>query len=270
MNRNDKDSMPERSRLNLYESIPGDWQTLVSGRKLLPALQNKLAESLLECFGYYGVVLGPLGQSLPLDTSPIRYWFHGSHMVGSKSSKLGYVQLSYDALPFQSDSVDTLVVPHLLDFVEQPHEVLREIERVMIPDGKVIITGLNPFSLYGVKFAGSKLTNRSLSEKRLIGLARLKDWLMLLGFSVEDYFGLDRYFRLPQNATADKWAKPILSHFCSHYVLVAKKEVSSMTPIRPSWKSNRKLVPARFAEPSVRHLVDQELKRVQQSIGGCS
>ncbi|MBK6906226.1 MAG: methyltransferase domain-containing protein [Rhodocyclaceae bacterium] len=45
-------------------------------------------------------------------------------------------------LPFASNSIDLVVVPHTLEFDSNPHQVLREVERVLVPEGQVLVSGL--------------------------------------------------------------------------------------------------------------------------------
>jgi SAM-dependent methyltransferase len=40
---------------------------------------------------------------------------------------------------------------HALEFHDDPHQILREVERVLIPEGELIITGFNPISIWGLR-----------------------------------------------------------------------------------------------------------------------
>ncbi|NVJ61690.1 MAG: methyltransferase domain-containing protein [Gammaproteobacteria bacterium] len=230
------------------------WRSFASGARASKQLQSALDQVLPEFFGYYAASIGPLSETLHFNQSPVKHWFK----VSCRHHKWVDGVSKYDALPFASDSLDIVLLPHILDFIQQPHDLLREVERVIIPEGKVIISGLNPYSWYGVRHLGGRFARQKSPVKRLIGLSRLKDWIKLIGFEVEDYIGLE----FAGQQSPQLW-HPLASHFSSHYLLVAKKKVSTPTPIRPSWRNNKKLVPARFAEPSVRNLVERELKKVQ-------
>ena len=87
-------------------------------------------------------------------------------------------------LPLASQSIDLLVLPHILEFSSQPHQILREAERVLMPEGTIIISGFNPLSLWGVKRALGFERRDVPWRGRFIGLLRLKDWLALLGFEL--------------------------------------------------------------------------------------
>jgi SAM-dependent methyltransferase len=242
---------------NSHSMPPARWRGLLGGVRAASHLQHLLDQVLPECFGYYGITLGPLADQLSLAQSPVRNWFRFDRV---KTAGIHAV-IQYDALPIASDSVDVALIPHLLDFVKEPHKLLREVERVVIPDGKVIISGVNPCSLYGMRTLSRRLLRKTCRECRMIGMARLRDWMLLLGFTIEQSIGLDNPI---EDLSKPRIWQPFTSHFHSHYLIIAKKCVSPITPIRPSWRGNRKLVPSRFAEPSIRRLVDKELKKSQR------
>jgi SAM-dependent methyltransferase len=101
----------------------------------------------------------------------------------------------FDALPFDSNSLDLVVLPHALELARDPHLALREVERVLVPEGRVVIVGFNPASLWGLRqrLGHWRLRLRSGSQRGLflpnagefMGYRRLRDWLRLLSFEVE-------------------------------------------------------------------------------------
>lgn len=100
-----------------------------------------------------------------------------------------------DRLPFASESIDLIILPHAFEFAEDPHMILREVDRVLIPEGQVIISGFNPASLWGLRQSIGKLTGAYFlpSYAEFIGLPRLRDWLKLLNFEINrGHFGCYR------------------------------------------------------------------------------
>ncbi len=101
----------------------------------------------------------------------------------------------FDALPFDSNSLDLVVLPHALELARDPHLALREVERVLVPEGRVVIVGFNPSSLWGMRQAIGRLRrglglgkNRDLflpGGGEFMRYRRLRDWLRLLSFEVE-------------------------------------------------------------------------------------
>ena len=161
------------------------------------------------------------------------------------------------ALPFAANSLDLVVLPHTLELSNDPHATLREVERVLVAEGRVVICGLNPASLWGLRQRrGHVLQRLGYDELFLpqsgdfIGYWRLRDWLRLLSFEVESgSFGCYR-----PALTSQKWLSrfdwmdragsrwwPI---FGAVYFLVAVKRVRGVRLLEPAWKSRKALVAA--------------------------
>jgi SAM-dependent methyltransferase len=144
-------------------------------------------------------------------------------------------------LPFEAQSVDLIVMPHTLEFTSDPHRLLREAERVLMPEGQLIILGFNSLSLWGVRQSIGKMTGRPFvpAAVDLIAFTRLKDWIKLLGFDLErGRFGcyrpplasdqwLSRYGFM--EAAGDRWW-PI---FGATYMIKAIKRVRGMHLVGP-------------------------------------
>lgn len=152
-----------------------------------------------------------------------------------------------EALPFDSQSIDLLVLPHGLEMTAYPHEVLREVERVLVPEGRVVISGFNPWSLWGVR-------NRMpymppwLPEPvgAQVSLHRLKDWFKLLSFDVDrGHFGCyvppfrtEKWIKRSSfmESAGDRWW-PVCG---AVYVVSAVKRVAGMRLIAPAWKRKQR------------------------------
>ncbi len=148
-------------------------------------------------------------------------------------------------LPLANQSVDLVALPHVLESSGDPHLVLREAERVLIPEGQVVISGFNTLSLWGLRQAFTWRRSNAPWDARFIGLLRLKDWLSLLGFELNGgRFGcyappfssaewLSR-FEFMEKAGERWW--PIMGGM---YVVRAVKRVQSMRLIAPAWRKER-------------------------------
>ena len=158
-------------------------------------------------------------------------------------------------LPVETDSIDAVILPHTLDFSDRPHAVLREVDRVLRRDGRIIILGFKPGGLWGLRrlIPGAEMPPEA---DHLISDRRLKDWLQLLDMRIQ---GSSRYFfrwPLPGNKAggSNKWERrgqAFWPELAACYMLSAQKRVSTITPVRPIWRRNRKVV-AGLAEPSTR------------------
>ena len=157
---------------NLYE-----WLQSPLGKYVLEREQQYLDEAVVDIFGFNAMQLG-LGQCAFLRTSRIPLRFTVAPDGGANISALG------EELPIATQSMDLVVLPHVLEFAAEPHQILREVDRVMMPEGRVIITGFNPWSLWGLRQA-LDLSRRDYPWcGTFISLVRMKDWLALLGFDV--------------------------------------------------------------------------------------
>jgi SAM-dependent methyltransferase len=155
----------------------------------------------------------------------------------------------FSALPFPAASLDLVVLPHALESSRDPHATLREVERVLVPEGRVVICGFNPTGLWALRQHRARLTQRlgfgerfSPEVRAWIGYWRVRDWLRLLSFEVESgHFGC--YRPAMRNSTwlercawmdrvGARWW-PILG---SVYFVVAVKRVVGVRLLEPGWK----------------------------------
>lgn len=151
-----------------------------------------------------------------------------------------------EALPFESQSIDLLVLPHVFECTDSPHQVLREVERVLMPEGRVVISGFNPWSLWGARnlMPGMEawLPRPVYSQ---VSPLRMKDWLKLMSFDV-DLTRLGCYappcrtelwlqrWRFLEGQGRRWWAMGGAA-----YVMSATKRVAGMRLIGPAWKKKR-------------------------------
>ena len=209
-------------------------------------------------FGYYLLQIGSIGGEMPgLDQVPLR----SRVMVAPEQQAFAspcWIRGSPDRLPIASDSVDVALLLHTLDFYHDPHQTLREVDRVLIPEGRVIIVGFNPWSLWGLRRLFSGRSSRSPWDGRFISIHRIHDWLSLLGFRIETTWPL--MFRPPlrQRVLMDrldlleKSGKRWWPALSGVYVVEAVKRVSTLTPIKPQWKLRNTILGGRAIEPTAR------------------
>jgi SAM-dependent methyltransferase len=159
------------------------------------------------------------------------------------------------SLPFASDSIDAILLPHTLELVEDPYAVLREAERVLCAEGCLIICGFNPWSGWGVRRVFARGFRRSLfppQTRRLLAERRLRDWVALLDFEVVDVYG---YLGMLPVAGRRRPAGDAPAHEPAYrrraaltaggYFLKARKRVQTLTLVRPRRRARQRvLVPA--------------------------
>lgn len=158
-------------------------------------------------------------------------------------------------LPIASDSIDAVLLPHTLDYSDRPHAILREVDRVLRRDGRVVILGFKPGGLWGLRrlIPGAAIPP---GAEHLISDRRLRDWLQLLDMRIESTSQYFFRWPLPGNKAgrSNEWERRGQAwwpQLAACYMLSAQKRVSTLTPVRPLWRRKPKIV-AGLAEPSTR------------------
>ncbi len=158
-------------------------------------------------------------------------------------------------LPVESDSIDAILMPHTLDYSDRPHAILREVDRVLRRDGRLIILGFKPGGLWGLRrlVPGAGMPP---GADHLISERRLKDWLQLLDMRIQG--SLRYFFRWPMPGNkargSNLWERRGQAwwpELAACYMLSAQKRVSTLTPVRPLWRRKPKVVGG-LAEPTTR------------------
>ena len=228
-----------------------DWYQTPLGARFAAEEKVLLDEILPNLFGYHLCQLGTVGDTPLYSASRITHCF--TMDISQQPDQVAQCQGTPLMLPFATDSVDVMLLPHLLEFTEKPHEILREVERCLIAEGHVVITGINPISwwmLWKLLFGW----RRKLPWcGRFYAARRVKDWLALLGFDVEithHYFYRPPFSHnalLKRTRFLEPIGRKLFRIFGGSYVIVARKRVETLTPIRPRWYS-RRVVPG-LVEP---------------------
>ena len=245
------------------------WLQTPAGRYLLGWEQAHLDAAVADIFGYHALQLGlPELQALRSNRMPHRWVATESAQCLAQAAPVAdesvrpvpvdrfadtdpqplpvadvALRCDFDALPFDAQSLDLVVLPHALELARDPHLALREVERVLVPEGRVVIVGFNPASLWGLRQRAAHLRRVAPGVARrgflpdsgeFIGYRRLRDWLRLLSFEVEaGRFGCYR----PPVASSRwlarfEWAESVGERwwpvFGAVYFVVAVKRVRGM------------------------------------------
>lgn len=226
------------------------WYASSLGKRLAESEKDILDMYLPDLFGYFLVQCGcpeiksekSAGSWLNSSRVSTRYCIDHTKNQGVS------FQSYFDQLPMKSDSIDIMLLPHVLEFSSNPHQVLREIERVLIAEGHVVILGFNPWSIWNITRLFLFWTKQAPWNAQFFSAHRITDWLALLGFDVvqrQAYF-----FKPPiqseqvsiKMAFLEKLGQRFWPNLGAGYVLVARKRVQTLTPIRPSWRKQRQVV----------------------------
>jgi len=237
-----------------YPHGSAEWFGGPLGRHLLEKERAYFDAAVVDIFGYNAFQLG---------LSDIDF-LHASRIVlrcRIDSNGTAGLRADFRDLPIASNSTDLILLPHVLEFSANPHEILREVVRVLVPEGQVVISAFNPWSLWGVR----RLFARKKSypwNGRFLNLPRLKDWLTLLGLEITagqmscyappciNQKWLDRFSFM--EAAGDRWW-PVAGGV---YFLQAVKRVRGMRIITPAWAD--RAVPKKRLAPVPKRVAQKE------------
>jgi SAM-dependent methyltransferase len=237
------------------ESVLSSWYCSGLGEYLLGCERPYVDDAVHDAFGFYALQLG-LPQLDFLRESRIanRYCITPESYIDAERS---IIRAQLTQLPLVEHSVDLIVAPHVLEFDQDPHSILREIHRVLMPEGRLILIGFNPWSLWGLKRALAK-GDEAPWQGRYVSLPQIKDWLTLLGFDITA--GKLAAYAPPFNN--EKWRSR--SHFFESlgdrwwgvaggiYMLQAVKRVPAMRILQPTWR-DQKLARHKLAQATRRN-----------------
>ena len=246
------------------------WLQTPAGSYVREWEQACLDQLTADIFGYNAVQIGlPQIDALAANRMPNKWQAatrSSSHeqIALSGGKRQIAVALDFAELPFASQSLDLVVMPHVLEFAAEPHQVLREVERVLIPEGQLIICGFNPASLWGVRQGLGRLTRSHYLPiaGEFISMPRMKDWLKLLNLGVSrSHVGcyappcrtahwIERF------AFMDRAGQRWWPYFGAVYMVHAIKRVKGMTMIGPAW--NKKSAPTPQAVPATNRTIENK------------
>lgn len=220
------------------------WYQTRLGRMLADEETQRLHHTLSNLFGYQLLQVGRVVDDDCLSNSRVKNCNVMDFPPIDPLKKTGPIQGLPDQLPIQTNSIDVIVLPHVLEFSQHPHQVLREVERVLIPDGHVVMLVFNPYSLWIFWRLLFGWRHRLPWCGRFLSATRVKDWLALLGFelvSLEHYFyrpALQQRRVMSRLTLLDRLGRRLWPIFGASKLVVAKKRAITLTPIGPAW--NRK------------------------------
>jgi SAM-dependent methyltransferase len=224
-----------------------NWYRRPLGRLLAETELKALSAQIPNLFGYHLMVIDPPWEECPLKDSRIPHHFIQS--IAPVTQPETGLAGDLDDWPIMTDSIDAIVLPHTLELSRDPHQVLREADRSLIPDGHLVILGFNPYGPWGMCRVFTPWRRQMPWDSRFLGLNRIKDWLGLLGFdTLESHYLFHRppvqnmrlleKLRVLESSSGYGW-KPL----SAAYILVARKRTTIVTPLKAVSGRRRRLFP---------------------------
>lgn len=241
-----KGFLPKKSPVKpIEDTIPEmiEWFSGALGQALLADEQQQLHEALQCLFGYFLLELGVDPAFGASASSRVSHCFSLHPLVNAVAQKPS-AQADFQQLPLPDRAIDVAVLHHVLDISANPHQLLREAARLIIPRGHLVIIGFNPRSFMGLtRWVMQFFSKRSIWQRQSLQLDRVLDWLKLLDFepvTIESGF-----FRPPFASPVvlkhlhwlERWGKKLRLLTGSYYLIVARKDIAGVTPLlKPTWK----------------------------------
>ena len=232
------------------------WWASPAGRALIAAETLVVREALEDVFGWECLQIGAWGEGRQLlEACRTR---HRAILARPGLSPDADIFGRPSQLPVLGDSIDAVVMPHTLEFAGDPYAIVREADRVLVGEGHLVVLGFQPWSLWGQR---ARLSRSGFPPglRRVLSERRVREWLALLGYEV---FAARRYlYRSPwagglaEGEQADRLLRRGLTFAlpAGAYVLKARKQVYTLTPMRPRVRRAVLGNLVKPAPPPVRH-----------------
>jgi len=209
------------------------------GNQLVEAERKVLKPLLDRHFGKHSLLIGVPHQHELFSATTIPYHSLISPLF-SREKKINYIEGDFQELPILTGSIDLMFLPHTLEFVDNPRQLLAEACRVIKPEGLIAICGFNPYSMWGIKKILAKSKKMPWSGS-FIQAQKVKNWLKLADFALEKE--TTTLFRPPVASSSyeklhlmERVGAKCFPKLGGVYILLARAKVIPLTPIRLKWK----------------------------------
>ena len=235
---NDKHPTPNAVDWNLTYPQLEKWYSSLLGASIIKQVNYHLESLLRPIFGYQGLQLGTIGEQRFLEHAGLLRCFYLGANAEQKPVDLSGNVLD---LPIASDTINLLAIPHTLEFCRDPHQLLREADRVLTHDGYLLLQGFNPLSSWGLMRSCRSWQNTPPWNGRFYAQARINDWLSLLNLHVVER---RQFFMRPPFAHEGllrrlafmEKLQPWLGFVGGTYLILARKQSRPITPKRLRWQ----------------------------------
>lgn len=214
--------------------VPSSWDDIPRGDYYRAALERQLQPWWSKLYGFHLLKIGNLSAEINSEDCTI------SHQVNvALSGAKVHVRGDPYYLPFEQKSVDACLLCHTLNYATDPHRILREVDRVLIDDGWLVISGFAPLSLLGIGKCIPFLRRRQPFNSRMFSQTRLIDWLSLLNYEV---MFTSRFQVLPWHRQGGRLISTHLPALGCMAVIVARKRTLPLLPTAKKMLARRQSI----------------------------
>jgi len=241
--------MPEASH---SRQVFQQWYRNTTPGRILQSIEASYLQNCLQ-LTYKQTILqvGPLGSEHVYIPEDFTKQFFTVSLQGDDAASGSRRLIGHpSALPVASCSIDVLILPHVLEFEDDPQQVLREVDRVLKSEGKLFVISFNPLSLRGLL---QYLPRRSsFWHFNFLPHHRLLDWMTLLKFEARYHAGFcittAEVILAPNNLMQSSRAFLSLA-----YAVQGVKRTYTVIPIERSWRGAPGIFAGQIAETSLVH-----------------
>ena len=229
--------------LPLRESLApiSEWFGSPLGKLLVEREQALIDEQIHNVFGYHLLQLSVTKHLDLTQASRISHRFALHPQAADQPLVAG--RADYNHLPLPANSIDLVLLHHVLDYSQSPHHVLREAASVLISQGHLVVVGFNPWSIFGMWCWLARFVSRAPQWRhQSLRLGRVLDWLALLDFepiAIKQGFYSPPCYQpnsIKYLQWMERWGKRLALPWGGFYVVVARKDSLALTPLKPQWQ----------------------------------
>lgn len=217
-----------------YQSMT-EWYQTPLGQHLLSRERELVDNALVRRFGYHLLQLG-CSDLLLHEQSPMGHKFSFTPFTEVAGQHGAVAEM--ETIPLATASVDGVLLHHALDYAQDQHQLLREVARVLIADGHVVVVGFNPLSTWGLRNKSQYWGKQQVPwHAAMLNSIRVCDWLKLLDFQIDQvrYAEYAWPINSPRAIRYTGWLEGIATYMNwptgAIYVITASKRVLPLTPV---------------------------------------
>lgn len=236
------------------------WLSSDAGASFLAAEQRLLDQRLQRCFGVHLMQCSIVDAVELYAGSPVNHCFKVAPRATELKERAAVA--NFHELPLEDNSIDVVLLHHVVEFCDEPHSLLREITRVVRPEGRILVMVFNPWSVLHLRQLVARRFNVNAWRCQNIGGQRVADWLRLLNFNIDqtDYCWYAPRLRGSRLASMGRSLHFLLRPFGGASLVSATKRSATLIPVRRRWRELSPGLAVPLVKPSPRAAMEKHKK----------